>query len=76
MDRLIHFLLIAFLQILMAVANYDDDDDLGVSLGSSAASKLLRNILDSQLRSPRFIELGLNSADKPWFDFFKYFVTI
>jgi hypothetical protein len=40
MDWLIHLLLIAFLQILMTIAaNFDDD--IGVSLGSSAGSRFI-----------------------------------
>lgn len=65
------FILLLLLHCLAATnpsSNFGDGSgDIGVSLGSSAATKLVRNAIDHVLRSPRFIELDLNSWKDPWF---------
>uniref|UniRef100_A0A915MXQ6 Uncharacterized protein n=1 Tax=Meloidogyne javanica TaxID=6303 RepID=A0A915MXQ6_MELJA len=44
-----------------------DDADIGMSVGDSAATKLVRSALEYQLRSPHLIKLKLRSAEDVWF---------
>ncbi|KAL7072207.1 hypothetical protein ACQ4LE_009024 [Meloidogyne hapla] len=44
-----------------------DDADIGMSVGDSAATKLVRSAMEYQLRSPHLIKLKLQSAEDVWF---------
>uniref|UniRef100_A0A914GW96 Uncharacterized protein n=1 Tax=Globodera rostochiensis TaxID=31243 RepID=A0A914GW96_GLORO len=58
---------ILFCSALLFVAGSDvgSSADLELSIGSSAATKLVQGALDGALRSPRFIELELASRNSP-----------
>ncbi|KAF7638213.1 hypothetical protein Mgra_00002443 [Meloidogyne graminicola] len=44
-----------------------DDADIGMSIGDSAATKLVKSAVEHQLRSPHLIKLKLQSAEDVWF---------
>ncbi|KAL3077126.1 hypothetical protein niasHS_013115 [Heterodera schachtii] len=53
------------LSFFVAGVAADSSNDLELSIGSSAATKLVQGAIDGTLRSPRFIELELASKNSP-----------
>jgi hypothetical protein len=63
------YLFAVLLSNIFALTNtFGGDGDLGFTIGSSAASKLVRNAVDGQLRQPRLMQIDVNSANDPWFN--------
>jgi hypothetical protein len=66
---LVRLYLILGLFICFSLANFPskDDSDFGMSVGDSAATKLVRSAVEYQLRSPHLIKLKIKSAEDVWF---------
>lgn len=48
--------------------NIQSKQDLGLSVGSSAAADLITHFLQTSLKQPRQIQTIIRSAYEPWFD--------